>query len=223
MPSIRSQFTTRGFDAQEYRRYFHRHTEEHLRTKLRCVECYAEGQEFTALCRTLHIHWQTARTYINQYIAGGFAALCQGYQRPRMGRLTKEQEQAFMKVILTSSPREHGLDGNIWTGTQMCFYLERTYAVMYKSGIYDLLERLGLSHQRAHADYGNADSTAQAAYLQELTETLAKADTTHAVLSFDEFSLGASPTPYYGWAKKNTRPTVTTDEKKSPAPTVCLP
>ena len=105
----------------------------------------------------------------------------------------------------------------------MCLYLEKTYAITYKSGIYDLLERLGLSHQRAHADYGNADAAAQALYIQELTDTLGTANDTHVVLSFDEFSVGAIPTPFYGWAKKNTRPRVKTDEKKEIAPMDCLP
>lgn len=223
MPSIRSQFTARGFDAQEYRRFVHRHQEEYLRIKLRCVEYYAEGQDFPTLSAKLNIHWQTARAYINQYLVGGFAGLCQTYQRPRDGRLSKEQEQAFTKVLLQSSPRDHGLDGNIWTGAQMCLYLEKTHSITYKSGIYDLLERLGLSHQRAHADYGNADPAAQAVYIQELTDTLARANDTHMVLSFDEFSVGAVPTPFYGWAKKNTRPTVKTDEKKESAPMDCFP
>jgi hypothetical protein len=54
----------------------------------------------------------------------------------------------------------------------------------------------------------------QAAFIRDLAETLHQADEAHAVISFDEFSVGAIPTPYYGWAMKNTRPTVKTNEKK---------
>ena len=100
-------------------------------------------------------------------------------------------------------------------------YLERTYDVRYKSGIYDLLERLGLTHQRAHSDYGNADPEEQRVYLEKLTDSLLSADEQTAVVKFDEFSVSERPGNYYGWAEKNTRPRVVTDEKKESEPTDC--
>ncbi|MBK8444750.1 MAG: hypothetical protein IPL35_15660 [Sphingobacteriales bacterium] len=39
------------------------------------------------------------------------------------------------------------------------------------------------------------------------------ADDTTAVLMYDEFSISERPTSYYGWAEKNTRPLVVTNEK----------
>ena len=138
-------------------------------------------------------------------------------------RLTKEQLSAFKTVLLTRRPVEEGLEGNIWTGQQMRQFLLARYGVAYKSGIYDLLERLGLSHQRAHADYGNASAADQRQFLEDFRHMLNAADAEHAVLSFDEFSIGAIPTPHYGWAEKNTRPKVVTDEEKEPEPTDCLP
>jgi len=223
MNHIRSKFLARGFDAQEYQRYVHRHQDEATRKKLRCVHAFAAGQEFAALSKELRIHEQSSRSYINIYIREGFAGLCTAIKRPRSGQLTAEQEQAFKQVLLTSRPADQGLEGNIWTGTVMCQYLKTTYGVVYKSGIYDLLERLGLSHQRAHADYGNAKPEDQAAFIRDLGQVLQQADEHHAVVSFDEFSVGAIPTPHYGWAVKNTRPTVKTDEKKEHEPTDCSP
>ncbi|MBK8442380.1 MAG: winged helix-turn-helix domain-containing protein [Sphingobacteriales bacterium] len=92
-------------------------------------------------------------------------------------------------------------------------YLKATYGVVYKSGIYDLLERLNLSHQKAHFDYGNADKDKQKAFVTDLKEQLLVADDTTAVLMYDEFSISERPTSYYGWAEKNTRPLVVTNEK----------
>jgi hypothetical protein len=90
--------------------------------------------------------------------------------------------------------------------------------VAYLSGIYHLLERLGLSHQKAHADYANADVGQQQAFLENFTQTLLAADTRTAVVAFDEFSVSEKPTAFYGWAQKNTRPTFQTDEKKGNEP-----
>jgi transposase len=66
--------------------------------------------------------------------------------------LTLAQQAAFKSTLLTSCPQDHGLEGRIWTGTTMKAYLYNTYQVAYTSGIYDLLERLNLSDQKAHAD-----------------------------------------------------------------------
>jgi hypothetical protein len=128
--------------------------------------------------------------------------------------LTAEQAAAFKTILLTTCPQDQGLEGRIWTGARMKAYLYNRYQVIYESGIYDLLERLGLSHQKAHADYANADPVEQQALLESFTRTLLASGETTAVVAFDEFSVCEKPTAAYGWAEKNTRPTFKTDEKK---------
>lgn len=201
-----------------YERYLHQHQAEYIRTKLRCVKAYSEGMEFAAIAQDYGVHEQSCRKYVNDYLVSGFAGLCKVTKRNQPKQLSQEQEQAFKQVLLTARPCEVGLQGNIWTGKVMCQYLLQTYGVVYQSGIYDLLERLNLSHQKAHSDYGNAKLEDQQAFIQELAQTLEAADEKTAVLKFDEFSLCDRPTSYYGWAEKNTRPKVVTDEKNASAP-----
>jgi transposase len=215
----RKKFAERGFDEQAYRRYFRLNQVEYIRKKLRVVKLYASGKEFAAIATQLSIHEQSVRKYVNTYISGGFEALCKPDIRPQPSLLKPEQCEAFKEVLLTKRPCDVGLEGNIWTGKLMCAYLKATYGITYKSGIYDLLERMNLTHQRAHADYGNADPVEQKAFLEDLKNTLLRADENTIVLKFDEFSICERPTAYYAWAEKNTRPRVKTDEKKENAPT----
>lgn len=205
----------------QYQRYFHQNQAEYIRTKLRCVRMYAQGNGFDQLSSTLGVHPQSARKYINTYLAGGFEELCQPMTRQQPCLLSDQQGAVFKEVVLNTRPEQVGLEGNLWTGSLMCQYLSQTYGVVYKSGIYDLLERLNLSHQRSHADYGNADTSQQAAFLAELKETLLQADEKTAVVKFDEFSVCEKATSYYGWAEKNTRPKVVTNEKNASEPTGC--
>jgi transposase len=217
----RTQFEQVGFDPQVYKSYFHRKTDEYLRKRLRSVELFAKGEAFESIAHTLSIHNRSVRKYINLYIEGGFDLLTQAIKRPQKSSLSPEQELAFRQTLLTTQPTDQGLQGNIWTGELMRQYIKKTYNIDYKSGIYDLLERLGLTHQKAHADYGNADPEKQKAYLQDLKETLLEANEKKAVIKFDEFSISEKASSYYGWALKNTRPRFVTDEKKETAPTVC--
>ena len=215
MNSLRPAFEQPGFDLIQWQRQMHRHPQEYIRRKLRAIHAYGQGQPISALAHDLAIHPNTLRHYITTYTAGGFKTLCQAEKRSQPKRLTTQQEAGFKQTLLDSRPVDHGLTGNIWTGQLMCQYLKATYQVDYQTGIYDLLKRLHLSHQKAHADYGNADPIKQQAFLNEFKQSLVEADQQHAVVVYDEFSVTEKPTSFYGWAEKNTRPQHVTDEKKA--------
>ena len=214
MNSLRPAFEQRGLDLIQWQQHMHRHPQEYIRRKLRAIRAYAQGQSVQTLAQQLTIHPNTLRHYITTYCLGGFESLCQPEKRKQPKRLTPQQEAEFKQVLLKQRPADHGLPGNIWTGQLMCQYLKATYQVDYHSGIYDLLERLNLSHQKAHADYENADPVKQQAFLNEFKESLLTIDNTHTVVVYDEFSVAEKPTSFYGWAEKNTRPQHVTDEKK---------
>lgn len=201
-------------DKKSYNKFYQKHKTESVRKRLRCVLSASEGHSYLSIAKSEKVHNQSVSKYVKLYASGGFKALCETVKRSRKSRLTDMEAQAFKVVLLSSRPFDHGLEGNIWTGEIMCSYLKKVYDVVYKKGIYDLLERLNLSHQKAHADYGNADAEAQKAFYQLLENKLLMANETTAVLKYDEFSICEKPTSYYGWAEKNTRPTYPTDEKK---------
>ena len=210
----RKFFEEKGYDENKYKKYFHQNQAEYIRKKLRSVELYEHGNEFNEIATVLSLNQQVVRGYINLYIKEGFEGLCKPIKRAHKSRLTSPELAEFEAVILHKRPNEVGLQGNIWTGATMRQYIKNKYSVEYKKGIYDLLERLKLSHQKAHADYGNAKVEEQAAFIQDLKDTLLQADDKTAVIKFDEFSVQSKPSSYYGWAKKNTRPKVKTNEKK---------
>lgn len=220
MGYLRKKFEQKGWDERAYKRALSRHQAEYIRARLRVVASYASGMEFSELCQKHRLSDPTCRSYVNIYLQGGLEGLCSYIERPRSCALSDEQAAAFKRVLLERRPAEVGLEGNIWTGELMRRYLLNTFGVTYKSGIYDLLERLNLSHQKAHADYSNADPQAQAVFLQDFKDTLLQSDERTAVVHFDEFSVSSRPSAHYGWAEKNTRPKVPTDEKNESAPTV---
>ena len=215
----RKQFEAIGLDETDWRTYYHRYQQSYIRLKLRCVQSYASGNTPEQIATAYTISSLIVRRYLAEYLRSGLSGLCQPTKRQQPSLLSPCQSLAFKTVLLGSCPQDHGLEGRIWTGHQMKQYLKNTYQVEYKSGIYDLLERLHLSHQKAHADYANADPLQQQAFLVDFTDTLLAADAQVAVVAFDEFSVSEKPTPAYGWAEKNTRPTFKTDEKKECAPT----
>jgi transposase len=215
----RKQMEAKSFDETTYKKCLQRHQQEYVRLRLRSVKLYFEGKSPAEVSQELGLHEHSCRTHLKKYLSGGFEALCAAIERPKASSLTKAQESAFKETLLTRRPNEVGLEGNIWTGDLMRQHLLSTCQVAYKSGIYDLLERLGLSHQKAHSDYSNAKAEEQELFLTDLRNTLLQADERTAVVKFDEFSVSSRPSSHYGWAQKNTRPKVKTDEKNASAPT----
>jgi transposase len=213
-PTKRSKFESIGFDKSVWYKYYHQHQTSYIRTRLNCIKHFASGHNFADVAVHLGIGVQAVRNAVNNYITGGYAAVVAPIVRKQPTLLTAAQSASFLDTILNSHPTEHGFEANIWTAKVMIDYLKQTYNVTYKSGIYDFLDRLGLSHQRAHADYSNADSQAQAAFLRDFENTLYVEAPTTAIVFADEFSVCEKPTTYYGWAPRNTRPTVKTNEKK---------
>lgn len=209
--SKKAEFDQKGFDEVQWNKYFRRHQQEYIRKRLRAIKLFAENTDVSTISNTLSLNKNTFYLFVNLYLNEGFEGLCRLAVRPKPTLLTKAQELLFKQTILTKAPFECALEGNIWNGTLMREFIKREFAVDFKSGIYDLLERLNLSHQKAHSDYQNASKDEQLQFLDRFTQTLLESDQTNATLTFDEFSISTKPSSYYGWAEKNTRPRVKTD------------
>ena len=211
--SKKSEFDKLGFDEIKWTKYFQRYQQEYLRKRLRAIKLFAENNDVSTICQTLSLNKNTFYLLVNLYLKEGFEGLCRPAVRPKPTLLSPEQELSFKQTILTKAPFECALEGNIWNGQLMREFIKREFTVDYKSGIYDLLNRLNLSHQKAHSDYQNASKDEQIQFLDRFKQVLLDSDEQNATLTFDEFSISSKPGNYYGWAERNTRPRVKTDEK----------
>jgi transposase len=216
--SKKAEFDKKGFDEVQWSKYFRLHQQEYIRKRLRTIKLFAENQDVSIISKTLSLNKNSVYIFLDLYLKEGFEGVCRLAARPKPTLLSKEQELLFKHTLLTKAPFECGLEGNLWTGKLMSGFLKREFEVEYKSGIYDLLERLNLSHQKAHSDYQNASKPEQLQFIDRFKQTLLKSDENNAVVTFDEFSISSKPGNYYGWAEKNTRPKVKTDEKNESEP-----
>ena len=102
----RIKFNQKGFNELEYKKYFNQNQAEYIRTKLRSVQLYNDGNEFEAVAKVLLIEQQSVRTYINIYIEGGFEELCKKVKRPQSSLLTETQSFSARHHRCTSYPRQ---------------------------------------------------------------------------------------------------------------------
>ena len=77
-------------------------------------------------------------------------------------RLNLEQQQQLKQMVLHQRPTDYGIDRNLWTEAVLSQVIEQRWELCLKdSRIYEILHELGLSHQRGHRDYANANRQAQ--------------------------------------------------------------
>ena len=66
----------------------------------------------------------------------------------------------------------YGIERNLWTGAILATVIEQRWGVVLRdSRIYELLHQMGLSHQRGHRDYANAERQIQQQWVETVKKT----------------------------------------------------
>jgi transposase len=90
----------------------------------------------------------------------------QGYIRQRLSAIR------YQRMILEERPKKYEIDREIWTGKIIATVINQKWGVELKtSRIYEILDELNLSHQKAHRDYANADPHKQKEFVEILKKT----------------------------------------------------
>ena len=81
--------------------------------------------------------------------------------------------------------------------------------------IHEILDKeLNLSFQKHHRDYANASAVKQQNFVVDMQRRIDNQTEEEAHIWYDEFSVSTRPQASYGWAEKNTSPTIPSNEKK---------
>jgi transposase len=93
-------------------------------------------------------------------------------QHQKPSRLSPEQQQQLKVMVLRQRPSDYGYERHLWTGAILSEVIAQRFGVQLKdSRIYELLSELGLSYQRAHRDYANADPEVQKEWVETVKKT----------------------------------------------------
>jgi transposase len=215
MKGVKKKLLSKGLDLKLWQQYYNRNQQDYKRRRLKALKLVYEGNTQSFVCQTLTVSQPALKHWIELYLSGDFKLLCADIDYQRESRLGSKNEADFKFILLNYKPIDFSLDANIWTGHVMMDFLYLFFGITYQlKGVYALLDRLNLSHQKAHQDYANADPAKALAFLEELKTTLLNPQEGQAIVFSDEFSVSQQPSTYYGWAERNTRPKVVTNEKK---------
>jgi transposase len=167
-----SSLHNKPFDADEWQKLYYRNQQQYIRQRLVAVKLLHEGHNRTQVSQQLGCCYDTLTTWIDKYLSDGLIGVVTPIRHQKPSRLTPEQQQQLNAMVLTQRPTNYGDDRHLWSGTILSEVIEQRFKVKLKdSRIYELLSELGLSYQRAHRDYANADPRAQKEWVETVKKT----------------------------------------------------
>ncbi len=216
---IQKQFADLVPDFELLAKLYKKHQQSYLRTRLTAIRLLWEGQSRQKILDRLGIDRKSLLTWLKTLITHGVQ---QGLKQlatpktcPKTGKLTSSQQEKLVEMIEQETPRTYGYAHNIFTGKIFVELVDRLWQIQVSDQtVYNVLDRQGFSYQRGHRDYDNADPKQQEAYVRRLKAFLDTKSPAEKHLFFDEFSLTNRPTTFYGWARKNTRFSVPSNESQ---------
>jgi transposase len=157
------------FDADEWQKFYYRHQQQYIRHRLEAIKLLQEGNSRNQVCEKVGCSYDTLTNWIGKYLQGGLSALVCPITHQKPSRLSLEQKQQLKMMIQTQRPTDYGIERQMWTGAILSEVIAQRFQVQLKdSRIYELLNELGLSYQRAHRDYANADLQAQKDWVEQV-------------------------------------------------------
>jgi len=125
----------RDFDALEKRRF-------------QAIRLFERGEKQSAIARQLKVVRQSVARWVQQYRAGGKAALKKAGRAGRKPRLNEPQRQRLVKLLL-GGPERLGYQTPLWTCPRVARLIEEEFGVRYHDGhVWKILVSLGWSPQR---------------------------------------------------------------------------
>jgi transposase len=156
-------------DLKEWQKQFNRHQQEYLRDRLEAIKLLCEGNSRKQVSIKLGCSYDTLTSWIDKYLKGGLSKLVLPITHQKPSRLSGEQKEKLKIMLMTQRPTDYGIERNMWTGEIIVQVLKSRFNVdMKDSRVYEILAELGLSYQRGHRDYANADPEAKKNWVDEV-------------------------------------------------------
>lgn len=171
MPNTTIQFLNTDFDKDLWNKLFKQESQEYIRRKLRFVKRLWETKNRSETLKEFNLSYNTSGIWLKIYLKKGIRGLIEK-KLPTTSdkqKLSQAQKQQLRSIIIENAPIDYGFDRYIWTGEIICQLVKQEFDVELKdSRIYEILNELGLSHQKAHRDYDNADKDKQKQFQKDL-------------------------------------------------------
>lgn len=152
-----------------WQKLYYQHQQSYIRQKLIAIKYLWQGYSRPEVAKKMGCSYVTLTEWIDKFIKGGLLELTKQITHQVPCRLNELQQIELKRMLLESRPTDYGIDRSIWTAKIISKVIEQRWGVSLKSSrIYEILDSVKLSHQKAHRDYANADKESQKEFVTTL-------------------------------------------------------
>jgi transposase len=158
-----------SLDKKQWQRLYYKNQQTYIRQRLSAIRYLSEGKSRAEVATILGCKDLSIARWMSKYLETGLEGLVEPIKHQVKERLNLEQQQEIKEMVLNDKPTKYGIDREIWTGKIIVEVIKQRWGVDLKtSRIYEILDNLNLSHQKAHRDYDNADPVKQKKFVKLL-------------------------------------------------------
>lgn len=163
------QLGDRQLDLDLWQKLYYKYQKDYVRKRLLAIKYLYEGKNRTEVSAIIGCSYKTLSTWIEKFLYGGLDELVKEIAHQVPSRLSSEQRLELKRMLLEQKPIDYGIDRNIWTGKIISSVIESRWEIQLKTTrIYEILDELKLSYQKAHRDYDHADEDQQKIFVSTL-------------------------------------------------------
>jgi len=165
----------KGYSPEEIKALFKKDDRYTIGLRLYAVYQVALGQPSRKLEELYQTSFKQITNWVHRFEQEGIEGLRDKPGRGRKSSLSNDQMVTLSDLLLNESPVDHGYNTETWTGPILIDWISKSFGVEFKKAqIYNIINRLGFSYQKAKGFYPEADEKSQEEFKDSLKKTSGK-------------------------------------------------
>jgi len=165
----------KGYSPEEIKALIKRNERYTIGIRLYAVYQVALGQPSRKLEELYQTSFKQITNWVHRFEQEGIEGLKDKPGRGRKPSLSPEQMVALSDLLMNGSPVDHGYNTETWTGPILIDWVCKNFGIEFKKAqIYNIINQLGFSYQKAKGFYPEADEKAQEDFKDGLKKTSGK-------------------------------------------------
>jgi transposase len=111
-------------------------------------------------------------SWVNSFNKNGIEGLKNKHRSGRIPKLNQIQKQELKHVLQNNRPSDFNFNTALWNGPIVVEFIKNKFGVEYKKAqIYNLLNQIGFTYQKAKGKYPEADPLKKQEFISSLKKT----------------------------------------------------
>lgn len=168
----RKSLEVKGYTPESIKSLFNSDDKYKIGLRLYAVYQVSLGQSSRKLEVLYNTSYKQITNWVHRFEEEGIDGLRDRPGRGRKSRLSNSQLDKISHMISQETPSEYGYNTDTWTGPILISWIRGNFNIEFKKAqIYNIINKMGFSYQKARGFYPEADAQKQEEFKEMLKKT----------------------------------------------------